>query len=85
MQPIEVAATITSEIVIDNFGKGCSGGGLVVDINNKSYTIANPIPALYFEANARPLPVWIRYEAAPPDACTQSPDRITVLSIRKRE
>ena len=85
MKPGEVEAVITGNIIADYWTKGCSSGGLAVKVGKDSYVISNTVPAEYEDAKSWPLPVWVRYESAPPDSCSQLTNRITVLSIRKKE
>lgn len=84
VKPGEIAATITSEVIADNWLKGCSSGGLEIKIGQESYIISNSVPATYAEANSRPLSVWIRYQPDEPDTCSHWTNRIRILSIRKR-
>lgn len=79
----EVAATITSNIIADNFSKGCSSGGLQIKISNDTYIISNLIPTIYEDANSWPISVWIRYDPDIPDTCTQSTNRVKIITIRK--
>lgn len=83
LEPGEVEATITGFVIADNWGKGCSSGGLEIKIDHNTYIIRNAIAPEYEEANSWPVPVWVRYQAASPDACTESTNRITSLSIRR--
>ena len=84
IKPDEVEATIKGYVIADNWGKGCSSGGLVIKMNRDSYLISNSIPSDYENPNAWPVPVWVRYESAGPDSCSQVTNRVNVLSIRKR-
>jgi hypothetical protein len=82
--PRKVAAVITGYVIIDNWGQSCSTGGLQLAIGNETYTISNSLPAPYSDPNAWPAPVWVRFESDTPDNCTQSTNRIKILSIQKR-
>lgn len=84
VEPGEVAATVTNDLIIDNWSKGCSGGGLEIKIDNDFFTASNSLPAAYGDARILPVAVWIRYEPAEPDTCTHSTNRIRILSIRNR-
>ena len=84
IEPGEVAAMTKGYLFIDNFSKSCGGGGLVMLINSDSYLAINSVPREFEGNSTTPLPVWIRYERAAPDTCTQATNRIKILSIRKR-
>lgn len=84
IEPNEVEATLTGYVIADYWSKGCSAGGLQIKVGNDYHTISNHLSADYEEPNAWPIPVWVRYESAPPDSCAQDTNRINLLSIRKR-
>ncbi|MBC8152495.1 MAG: hypothetical protein H7Z72_06255 [Bacteroidetes bacterium] len=84
IEPGEVEGTITGYVVADNFAKSCSVGGLQVEIRSDTYTLSNAVPVAYQEPNSWPISVWIRYQPDIPDTCTQSTNRVKILSIRKR-
>ncbi len=85
VEPGEVAATVTGAVIADYFTKGCSGGGLEIKIGSAVYTVSNSVPATYEEPNSWPIAVWIRYQPDIPDACTQSTNRVKILSNRKMQ
>ncbi|GAB4018887.1 hypothetical protein [Spirosoma koreense] len=78
----EVAATLTGEVIIDNWSKYCSSGGQQISIDNHGYLISHPIPDAF--THSYPLSVWVRYEPAPPDTCAPAVDRVRILTIRKQ-
>ena len=80
----EVEASVTGYVIADYWTKGCSSGGLEIKIGNNTYVVSNSISPAYEEPNAWPIPVWVRYELAPPDSCSQSTNRVKILSIRKK-
>lgn len=84
IEPGEVVATTKGYLFIDTFGRSCAGGGLVTLIDADSYLAINSVPIEYEGSYIKPLPVWIRYEREKLDTCTQEPNRIKILSIRKR-
>ncbi|SFF17741.1 hypothetical protein [Spirosoma endophyticum] len=84
IKPDEVEATIKGYVIADNWSKSGSSGGLVIKINRDSYLISNSIPSDYENSNAWPVPVWVRYESASPDSCSQATNRVNILSIRRR-
>ncbi|SFF26368.1 hypothetical protein [Spirosoma endophyticum] len=85
IEPGEVAAMTKGYLFIDNFGNYCSRGGLVTLIDGDSYLAINSVPTEYEGFSTAPLPVWIRYEREKLDTCYIEPNRINILSIRKRE
>lgn len=85
VKPGEVEGAITGRVIADYFSKGCSSGELEIKIGNDSYIINNTISADYENANSWPIPVWVRYESAPPDTCAQLTNRINILSIREKQ
>lgn len=85
VEPGEVAASTKGYLYIDNWSKSCGGGGLVTVIDTDTYLATNSVPVAYEGNSGAPFPVWIRYERESPDTCTQSTNRIKILSIRKRE
>ena len=84
MKPGEVEATITGDVIADYWTKGCSSGGLEIKVGNDFYVISNTTPAEYEDSKSWHIPVWVRYESAPPDSCGQWTNRINILSIRKK-
>lgn len=84
IKPGEVEATVRGYVIADNWGKGCSSGGLQVTVGNELYLSSTAEAAVYEGSDAKPVPVWIRFETDSPDTCIQFTDRIRILSIRKR-
>lgn len=71
-------------LIADNWTKHCSSGGLQISVNDQSYVVSHSVETSYEDANAWPIPVWVRYESDRPDTCIQWTNRIKILSIRRR-
>ena len=75
IKPGEIEATIKEYVISDNRDKGCSSEGFEVKISADSYLISNSIPSDYENPNSWPASVWIRYESASPDSCSQATNK----------